>query len=122
MRSKNTPTQLKGKALLKKLESLQGSNKIEKAKACGYFVTTKDGKQRVNSNQFMEAILEAQGFVLESEPPQDKRGREASYQVSVHRNGVIIIGSSYTREMGLEPGDEFEIKLGSEHIHLKKIG
>ena len=122
MRSKSIPIPLEGKALLNKLKQLEGKNKTEKAKVCGYYSTTKDGNQRAKLSEFMEAILEAQGIVLEPEQHQVRRGREASYQVSVHQNGVIIIGSSYTREMGLEPGDEFEIKLGSEHIHLKKIG
>ncbi|MEM9484009.1 MAG: AbrB-like transcriptional regulator, partial [Cyanobacteria bacterium P01_F01_bin.116] len=28
----------------------------------------------------------------------------------------------YTQEMGLKPGDEFEIKLGYKHIHLIQLG
>jgi AbrB family looped-hinge helix DNA binding protein len=42
--------------------------------------------------------------------------------VSVHKNGQIVIGSTYTQEMGLKPGDEFEIKLGYKHIHLIQVG
>ena len=30
----------------------------------------------------------------------------------MHQNGQIVIGSSYTELMRLNPGDEFEIKLG----------
>jgi AbrB family looped-hinge helix DNA binding protein len=52
---------------------------------------------------------------------KDGRGREATYRVTVHRNGQIVIGSTYTQEMGLEPGEEFEIKLGYKHIHLKQV-
>ena len=42
---------------------------------------------------------------------------------TVHRsqkNGQIVIGSAYTREMGLQPGDEFQLKLGYKHIKLEK--
>jgi AbrB family looped-hinge helix DNA binding protein len=41
--------------------------------------------------------------------------------VSVHKNGQIVIGSTYTKEMGLKPGDEFDIKLGYKHIHLIQV-
>ncbi len=50
-----------------------------------------------------------------------RRGREPTYRVSVHKNGQIVIGSTYTEQMGLKPGDEFVIKLGYKHIHLKQI-
>ncbi|HCF30137.1 MAG TPA: AbrB family transcriptional regulator, partial [Cyanobacteria bacterium UBA11049] len=45
----------------------------------------------------------------------------ATYRVTVHQNGQIVIGSSYTQSMGLKPGDEFEIKLGHKHIRLIQI-
>ena len=35
--------------------------------------------------------------------------------------GSIVIGANYTQEMGLKPGDEFEIKLGYKHIRLIQI-
>ena len=41
--------------------------------------------------------------------------------MSVHKNGQIVIGATYTQAMGLKPGDEFEIKLGYKHIHLKQL-
>ncbi|MBA3922219.1 MAG: AbrB family transcriptional regulator, partial [Nostocaceae cyanobacterium] len=44
-----------------------------------------------------------------------------TYRVSVHQNGQIVIGATYTKAMGLEPGDEFEIKLGYKHIHLIQL-
>jgi hypothetical protein len=34
----------------------------------------------------------------------------------------LLIGSAYTKKMGLRPGDEFEITLGRKHIHLKQVG
>lgn len=110
---------LTGKALLNKLKEIPQLSKREKAKECGY--VSANGKQdRVNLSGFMTAILEAKGVVLESDDA-DGRGREATYRVKVHKNGQIVIGSAYTEKMGLQPGDEFEIKLGYKHIHLIQI-
>ncbi|PSB55207.1 AbrB family transcriptional regulator, partial [filamentous cyanobacterium CCP1] len=65
--------------------------------------------------------LEAKGTTLDAEGSKDGRGREPTYRVSVHKNGQIVIGSTYTEKMGLKPGDEFEIKLGYKHIHLIQV-
>jgi hypothetical protein len=32
-----------------------------------------------------------------------------------------VIGATYTKAMGLKPGDEFEIRLGYKHIHLIQL-
>jgi len=39
----------------------------------------------------------------------------------VQSNGNLLIGSAYTKQMNLQPGDEFEISLGRKHIRLKQI-
>ena len=33
-----------------------------------------------------------------------------------------LVGKAYTAQLGLEPGDEFEIKLGRKQITLAPIG
>ena len=110
---------LRGKALLRKLKEVLHLSKSEKAKACGYVTRTKD-KERASLSEFIEAILEAQGFAVE--PGQAiGRGQAPSYRVTVHSNGQIVIGKAYTEMMGLKPGDEFEIKLGYKHIKLLQI-
>ncbi len=68
-----------------------------------------------------DAVLAAKGVPLDPERTKDGRGREATFRVSVHKNNQIVIGSSYTEKMGLKPGDEFEIKLGYKHIHLRQL-
>lgn len=113
---------LTGKALLQKLKELPHLSRREKARECGYFTVAKDDQIRVSSGEFMNAVLAAKGVSLDTESGKDGRGREASYRVSVHKNGQMVIGASYTQEMGLQVGDEFEIKLGYKHIHLKQIG
>jgi len=114
-------TPLVGKPLLQKVKELAHLSKRETAKACGYYTTTKDGSPRVNLSGFYDALLEAKGINLDPESNKDGRGREPTYRVSVHKNGQIVIGSTYTQEMGLTPGDEFSIKLGYKHIHLNQL-
>jgi hypothetical protein len=116
------PEALTGKELLQKVKELSHLSKRETAKECGYYTVTKDGQARVNLSGFYDAVLAAKGIQLEPERTKDGRGREASYTVTVHKNGQIVIGSAYTKEMGLEPGDEFQLKLGYKHIKLEKTG
>lgn len=119
MAEKQVP--LTGKALIQKVKELSHLTKRETAKECGYYTLTKDNQPRINLSGFYDALLEAKGITLEPELGKDGRGREPTYRVSVHKNGQIVIGSTYTQEMGLQSGDEFEIKLGYKHIHLKQL-
>lgn len=112
---------LTGKALLQRVKELSHLNKRDIAKECGYYTVTKDDQTRTNLTGFYDALLEARGISLDPEKNKDGRGREASYRVSVHKNGQIVIGAAYTQEMNLKPGDEFEIKLGYKHIHLTQL-
>jgi AbrB family looped-hinge helix DNA binding protein len=116
-----TMAPLTGKALLQKVKELSHLPRREKAKRCGYYTIGKNNQPRVNLADFFEALLEAKGTSLNAEGTKDGRGREPTYRVSVHKNGQIVIGSTYTEKMGLKPGDEFEIKLGYKHIHLIQI-
>ena len=119
--AESNSTALTGKALLQKVKELAHKPRRETAKECGYFTVTKDKQERVNLAEFYDAILEARGIPLSPDGKKDGRGREATYMVSVHKNGQIVIGSTYTKEMGLKPGDEFDIKLGYKHIHLIQV-
>ncbi len=119
--SETATAALTGKALLAKVKELSSLPRRERAKQCGYYTTTKGGQTRVNLTDFYDALLSARGIPLSPEAPKDGRGREPTYRVSVHQNGQIVIGATYTKAMGLEPGDEFEIKLGYKHIHLIQV-
>lgn len=114
-------TPLTGKALLQKVKELQHLSRREKAKRCGYYSITKNNQTRVNLGEFLNAVIEARGIDLNPDGSKDGRGREPTYRVSVHKNGQIVIGSTYTQAMGLKPGDEFSIKLGYKHIHLIQV-
>ncbi|MBS0018439.1 MAG: AbrB family transcriptional regulator [Arthrospira sp. SH-MAG29] len=118
--SQAATTPLVGKDLLHKVKELSDTPRRETARLCGYY-TIKDGQVRVNLTDFYDALLKARGIPFNSETPKDGRGRDATYTVSVHKNGQIVIGSTYTKEMGLQSGDQFDIKLGYKHIHLIQV-
>lgn len=114
---------LTGKELLQKVKDLDDLSKEDKAKACGYYTLTKSGRSRVNMMKFLNALIEAEGIQLDSAQNGNGRsGRSASYRITVQSNGNLLIGSTYTKQMGLRPGDEFEITLGRKHIRLKQLG
>ena len=119
--SETATAALTGKALLQKVKELSHLPRRETAKRCGYYTVTKDNQTRVNLTDFYDAVLAAKGVPLDPEGAKDGRGREPTYRVSVHKNGQIVIGSTYTQAMGLQEGDKFEIKLGYKHIHLKQL-
>ena len=113
---------LVGEDLLKKVKELENESKEDKAKQCGYYTVTKNGIERVNMMKFLNALIDAEGIQLDSSSGANGRGgRSASYRISVQSNGNLLIGSAYTKQMGLEPGDEFVITLGKKHIRLKQI-
>ncbi len=114
---------LTGTALVEKVKELGDLSKEEKAKKCGYYTQTKNGVERVNMMKFLNALIDAEGIELDSSAEgQGRGGRSASYKITVQSNGNLLIGSAYTKKMGLQPGDEFEITLGRKHIHLKQLG
>lgn len=113
---------LVGEDLLKKVKELENLSKEEKAKQCGYYTVTKNGIERVNMMKFLNALIDAEGIQLDSAPNANGRGgRSASYRISVQSNGNLLIGSAYTKQMNLKPGDEFLITLGKKHIRLRQV-
>lgn len=116
------PEPLTGHDLINKVKELGNLSKEEKARACGYYTVTKNGVERVNMMKFLNALIDAEGIELDSSANGHGRGgRSASYRISVQSNGNLLIGSAYTKKMGLRKGDEFEITLGRKHIHLRQI-
>ena len=127
--AKKTPAKQKkieaitGEELIQKVKQLDHQlSKEEKAKACGYYSVNKNGIERVNMMQFLNALIEAEGIDLDSATKTNGRGgRSASYRIHVQSNGNLLVGSAYTKELGLQTGDEFEVILGRKHIRLKQI-
>jgi hypothetical protein len=113
---------LEGEALINKVKELADLSKEEKARACGYYTVTKSGVERVNMMKFLNALLDAEDISLDARPSESGHvGRSPSYRVTVQSNGNLLVGSAYTKQLGLKPGDEFAIALGRKHIKLIPI-
>ncbi len=115
---------LTGPDLLAKLKELGDVSKSDLVRATGYFSTKKDGSERLNFTAFYEALLEAKGVTLGDSSSRGPRrpGRHLSYATKVQFNGNLMVGSAYTSVLGLQPGDQFEIKLGRKQIRLVPVG
>ena len=115
---------LTGSELLAKVKDLGDVSKSDLATACGYVSKKKDGSDRINFTAFYEALLNAKGIDLSGSGAGGvgKGGRKLSYVATVQGNGNLLIGKAYTAMLDLEPGDEFEIKLGKKAIRLLPMG
>jgi hypothetical protein len=114
---------LTGSELLAKVKELGDASKSDLVRSAGYVSTKKDGSERLNFTAFYEALLEAKGVSLgEGGGGGGKAGRKLSYVAKVQFNGNLLVGKAYTALLGLEPGDEFEIKLGRKQIKLIPLG
>ena len=114
---------LTGSDLLVKVKDLGDVSKTDLATACGYVSEKKDGSQRVNFTAFYEALLNAKGIDLGTgSAGVGKGGRKLSYIAKVQGNGNLLIGKAYTAMLDLQPGDEFDIKLGRKQIRLIPVG
>jgi hypothetical protein len=116
---------LTGSDLLAKVKELGDASKSDLVRNCGYVSTKKDGSERLNFTAFYEALLDAKGMNLgagSGRSGKARPGRQLSYATKVQFNGNLLVGKAYTAQLGLEPGDEFEIKLGRKQIRLVPAG
>jgi hypothetical protein len=112
-----------GSELLAKVKELGDVSKSELVRAAGYVSSKKDGSERLNFTAFYEALLEAKGVSLGTNGAAvGKGGRKLSYVATVQGNGNLLIGKAYTALLDLNPGDDFEIKLGRKQIRLVPVG
>jgi hypothetical protein len=114
---------LTGSELLAKVKEMGDASKSDLVRACGYVSSKKDGGERLNFTAFYEALLDAKGMSLGGDGKgRGKGGRKLSYTTKVQFNGNLLVGKAYTAQLGLQPGDEFEIKLGRKQIKLIPLG
>ena len=107
---------LTGSELLAKVKELTGTvTKSELVRQCGYTATNKDGTERLRFVEFYDQLLKAKGLEIGE---STAKGRKLSYKTKVQFNGKVQIGDGYVRELGLEPGAAFDIKLGRNSITL----
>ncbi len=116
---------LTGSELLAKVKELGDASKSDLVRGCGYVSTKKDGSERLNFTAFYEALLDAKGVSLGLDAGgkgRGKGGRKLSYVATVQGNGNLLVGKAYTAMLDLNPGDEFEIKIGRKQIQLIPAG
>lgn len=113
---------LTGADLLARVKELGDASKSDLVRACGYVSTKKDGTERLNYTAFYEALLQAKGMDVGGKIGSAKGGRKLSFNAKVQFNGNLMVGKAYTAILGLNPGDEFEIKLGRKQIRLVPVG
>ena len=101
---------LVGKELLDRARSLSNRPEDEIARGCGYVGPS----GRLLKKSFYRALVEAKGYKVPSSNCGGTRGRQAEFRTRVHGNGNLLIGQSYTRKLGLEPGQEFRIELNRD--------
>jgi len=80
--------------------------------------TTNKGNERLLTKQMCEALLSAKGVKLKQ---SRKPGKVAQLTTTVHRNGSILVGKIYSREFGLDYGDELKILIEEDCIKLVPI-
>ena len=107
-------SKLIGSELIDKVKEIGDVSKTDLAIACGYYRVV-DGARHVCFAEFYTALLDSKGIEL---GPY----RKLSYIATVLGNGNLLIGTAYTAMMDLQPGDQFEIKLGKNDITLTRMG
>ena len=107
---------IRGAALLAQLKQLGPLSKSELVRACGYVSRRADGSEHLHFTDFYEALLEAKGIHF----PTGER-RRLAYSTHVHFNGNLMVGKAYTEQLGLQPGDRFEIKLDGDGLRLVPV-
>jgi len=106
---------LVAKALIDYVKANGHLNQTELAEGAGYVKTTTKGKTNVLVKQFYNALLAAQGLTIEvGKAP----GKTAQYETAVHKSGIILLGKTYSKKFGIEPGDVLEIVLDDDAIRL----
>ena len=111
---------LTGSNLLARLQELGDRPRGELVRECGYVTTRKDGQERLNFTAFYEALLDAKGMHIGPSATHGtgRRGRRLSYFTKVQFNGNLMIGAAYVAQLGVKPGDQFQIRLGKQQIKL----
>jgi len=113
---------LRGADLLRMIKEMPSASREDLVRGAGYVSRRSDGGERLNFTAFYEALLAAKGLGLGERRAGDgeprRRGRKLSYHTKVQFNGNLMVGSAYTAQLGLHPGDVFEIRLGKRQIRL----
>lgn len=106
---------LVGQKLIEHVQDNETLNQTELARTAGYVRTTRSGREQVLVKDFYNALLAAKGLTIAvGKAP----GKPALYETTVHKSGVILLGRTYSRKFGLEPGDVLDIVIEDDAIQL----
>jgi ABC-type lipoprotein release transport system permease subunit len=106
---------LTGQELISLVKANGDMDQAELAREAGYVKVNDKGNERLLITQFHSALLEAKGVKLKT---SKKPGKTAQFVTTVHRNGVILVGKTYSAKFGVEPGDELKIVIEEDSIRL----
>jgi ABC-type lipoprotein release transport system permease subunit len=106
---------LTGQELLSLVKANGDMDQTELAREAGYVKVSDKGNERLLITQFHAALLDAKGVKLKT---GKKPGKTAKFTTTVHRNGVILVGKTYSEKFGVEPGDELQIVIEQDSIRL----
>lgn len=110
---------LTGQELLAFVKANGEMDQSELAREAGYTRVADSGKERVMAKQFCEALLEAKGVAIKT---WRRPGKAAQFETTVHKNGVVLIGKTYTQKFGVEAGDVLDILIDEDAIRLVPQG
>lgn len=82
---------LTGEELTHKVKELGDLSKPEKAKVCGYYSVTKNGVERVNMKQFLNALIDAEGIDKDGTGKANGQSgsSSANYPITVQSNESV---------------------------------
>jgi hypothetical protein len=106
---------LTGQELLSLVKANGDMDQAELAREAGYVKVNAKGNERLLITQFHSALLVAKGVKLKT---SKKPGKTAQYTTTVHRNGCVLVGKTYTEQFGVEPGDPLKIVIEEDSIRL----
>ena len=113
------PERLVGGELLAKIKELGDVGKSDLVRACGYFSQQSDGSERLNFTDFYEALLEAKGFETSiNNSDNEDEEEKLDYRLTTAPDGSLLLTNPYTCPLDLQPGDEFDVILGTASIVL----
>ena len=116
MRSTEFSQMLKGSELLAFVKANPELGKTELARQAGYTRMSEEGKEQILLQTFYDAAMEAHGTPIKS--AGGFRGKASKNSTTVHKSGILLIGSSHVKQFGADPGDIFGIELKEDGIWL----
>ena len=108
---------LKGNELIEFVQANPGISELDLARGAGYSRTTTSGKLHILKKAFMTELLAANGLKVGAAPSR-LRGKTAQYITTVHANGVILLGKTYSEDADLSAGDRLQITTTGGEIRI----